>query len=277
VPAFVSPPLWTDEQLEADRQQSIAHFITERQDVIGSRYERALVKNIRYVIALFRASNNLHDLVTGKVLADQPAFVDVARYLAGPPVSQDVFDVLAGTPLAKRRRLDAARARQAAALLQTVLDRHRFPWLFATPPRQPTRTGRKVAIGWTAGLKTSQEVATEMRTQASMRQEQAVAAVLDRAGFVRGEGKAITFIDDLERSSYRRETLVAGIKCDVPIRLHDGRLLLIECKVSNSGVNSVKRLNRECGGKADRWRAEFGQRAICAVVLSGGLSAHQSA
>ena len=69
MPAFVNPPLWTNEQLEADRQQSIARFITERQDVIGSRYERAVVRNIRYVIALFRASNNLRDLVTGKVLA----------------------------------------------------------------------------------------------------------------------------------------------------------------------------------------------------------------
>ena len=191
------------------------------------------------------------------------------RYLAGPPISQDVFDVLAGTAIAKRKRLDVNLAQQAAALLETVLDKTRFRWLFEVPLRPPTATEREVAIAWTAGLKTSQEVATELRTESSMRQEQAVANILDSVGFVRRGGKHITFIDDLERGSYRRETLVAGTKCDIPIRLHDGRLLLIECKVSNTGINSVKRLNQECGGKAAKWRATFGQSAVCTAVLGG--------
>jgi hypothetical protein len=42
-----------------------------------------------------------------------------------------------------------------------------------------------------------------------------------------------------------------------------------ECKVSNSATNSVKRLNRECGGKADAWRRSFGERAIPGAVLAG--------
>lgn len=266
---FVSAPVWADERLEEDRLQSISRFIEERSALLGPRYQRTLARNIRYVIALFRASDNLLDLASGQVLADRPSFIDVARYLAGPPISQDVFDVLAGTSLAKRKRLDAELARQAAALLETVLDKKRFPWLFATPPRQPTTTERKIAIAWTAGLKTSQEVATELRTESAARQEQAVAEVLDACGFARSQGKSIAFIDDLEPGTYRRETLVAGTKCDIPIRLHDRRLLLIECKVSNTGTNSVKRLNRECGGKALIWRAAFGQSAICAAVLSG--------
>jgi hypothetical protein len=118
-------------------------------------------------------------------------------------------------------------------------------------------------------LKTSQEVATELRTLSSSRQEQAVADLLERCGFVRTTGGAISLLDDMPRGSYRRETLVAGTKCDVRVRLHDGRLLLVECKVSNSGVNSVKRLNRECGGKAAIWRSAFGRSAVPAAVLAG--------
>src|SRR5579864_4753116 len=165
MPAFIDPPTWTDEQLDAERQRSIALFIAERSATLGPRYQRTLAKNISFVEDLFNASSDLRELASGQVLAEQPSFINVARYLAGPPISQDVFDVLAGTAIAKRKRLDVNLAEQAAALLETVLDIARFPWLFETPPRQPTATEREVAIAWTAGLKTSQEVATELRTE----------------------------------------------------------------------------------------------------------------
>lgn len=45
-------------------------------------------------------------------------------------------------------------------------------------------------------------------------------------------------------------------------------MLLVECKVSNSEVNSYKRLNHECGDKAAKWRGAFGDEAITAAVLS---------
>ena len=65
------------------------------------------------------------------------------------------------------------------------------------------------------------------------------------------------------------ESRVANAKCDVPVGLHDGRLLLIECKVSNSSLNSIKRLIRETVGKRDVWNRVFGERAITAAVLAG--------
>jgi hypothetical protein len=39
--------------------------------------------------------------------------------------------------------------------------------------------------------------------------------------------------------------------------------------VTNSSTNSVKRLNREVGGKAERWSRAFGERAVTAAVLAG--------
>ena len=52
-------------------------------------------------------------------------------------------------------------------------------------------------------------------------------------------------------------------------RLRDGRLLALECKVSNGPKNSWKRLNREVGGKAERWRAAFGGQLVTGAVLAG--------
>lgn len=269
MPPFALPPTWSDDQLEDDRQRSIARFIAERNAESRASYETVLARNIELVTSLFDDTENLLQFGSGDVLANRPALISVARYLAGPPVSEDDLDTLAGEPVAKRRRLEAALARRAATLLESAIDRTRFPWLFEAERRPPTATEREVAIKWTAGLKTIQEVHTTRRSASSTRQEEAVAALLERSGYSKRMTRPVAFLDDMERGTYGRETTVAGVKCDVPIRLFDGRALLIECKVSNSGTNSVKRLNRESGGKASHWRNAFGQSALCGVVLAG--------
>ena len=76
-------------------------------------------------------------------------------------------------------------------------------------------------------------------------------------------------LDDLPRGECTREVSLRGAKCDIAVRLHDGRLLALECKVSNSALNSVTRLVRETGGKAERWMIEFGRTVITGGVPSG--------
>ena len=73
----------------------------------------------------------------------------------------------------------------------------------------------------------------------------------------------------MPRGGYSRERRLAGAKCDVPARLFDGRLLALECKVSNGPKNGWKRVNREVGGKSDAWRAHFGTQALTGVILAG--------
>lgn len=254
-----NPPRWTDEQLNSDRLESIKAFIEARQAEVKPLYDKRLTANMRQAIALFRATNNLLSLSSGGVFVTEPGLTAIARYLAGPPISEDDFNTLAGQNIAKRRMLSEELAQTAAELLDDVLDRRRVPWLYETPPRQPTVTERKVALAWTAALKTSQEVATALRNQSSKQQETGVRAALGRAGYSGVRGGDIDLVDDLQRGTFRTgETRVAGAKCDVPVRLHDGRLMLIECKVSNSSTNSVKRLNRETGEKEARWRQAFG-------------------
>jgi hypothetical protein len=49
----------------------------------------------------------------------------------------------------------------------------------------------------------------------------------------------------------------------------------IECKVSNSSTNSVKRLNNDAAVKAGIWLDELGSRQIVPVaVLSGVFKVH---
>jgi hypothetical protein len=63
--------------------------------------------------------------------------------------------------------------------------------------------------------------------------------------------------------------LVAGTRCDRIARLDDSRLLAIECKTSNSAVNSFKRLNNDTVAKAEKWRTEFGNQLVTVAVLAG--------
>jgi len=67
------------------------------------------------------------------------------------------------------------------------------------------------------------------------------------------------------------ETSVVGGKADVVVRLHDGRLMPIECKVSNSETNSYKRLIHDCGEKAAAWIQDLGPRNLVPTALLAGV------
>jgi Holliday junction resolvase len=268
---FAAPPHWSTDGLEKKRRQATADFIKERLAEGASRYEPILDECVRQVRLLFDRTDNLRYLGSGSSLASEPELVTPARYLGGPPISADDLDVLAEMRVANRRRLDPRLARTAASVIEAALDRRRFPWLFERPPRDPTPEERTHALEWTAGLWAAQRVATGRRGESSSRQEAQVEKVLLEAGFnlVRGAGEIDVTGEALAGGEFSREILVIGTKCDVPVKLRDGRLLLIECKVSNSSLNSVKRLIRETCGKARAWRDGFGARAITAVVLAG--------
>lgn len=236
----------------------------------ADRYQPVLAQCTEAVRELFRATSNLRDLRSGSAFAVSPSLMTPARYLGGPPVSEDDLNVLAGSSVAKRKRLDTRLAEIAASVIEEALDKDRFPWIFAEPTREPSTSELEVAIRWTAGLWAAQAVQTQRRGESAQRQEMEVARVLDDVGFQRVQVNEIDFTArNMAPGQYCRETRVLGAKCDIPVMLHDSRLLLIECKVSNSSLNSIKRLIRETGGKAGGWRSGFGNRAITAAVLSG--------
>lgn len=267
---FAAPPVWDSGNLEQGRRDAMSAFIAERAAEGGKGYRAALADNIAAVRQLFALTNDLHSLGSGAALVENPRLIEVARYLGGPPVSADDFDTLAEEKIAKRRRLSGDLAKRAAEVVEAWIDRDRFPWLFEVPPRDPTGVEREVAIRWTAGLMTVQQVQTKRRSDSAKRQQEVVRQLLVNLGFIGVPARDINGLRDLGPGEFcEGESLVAGSKCDIPIGLRDGRLLFTECKVSNSATNSVKRLNREVGEKAGRWRGVFGEQAVTAAVLAG--------
>jgi hypothetical protein len=115
---------------------------------------------------------------------------------------------------------------------------------------------------------------TERRNQANRLQEEGVMRTLKAAGMIEVRAKQIVLPGDApEPGSFSRTAFVAETRADVIARLWDGRLLAIECKVSNSAVNSNKRLNKESVGAARKWTEALGVEFIVpAVVLSGVFS-----
>jgi hypothetical protein len=69
------------------------------------------------------------------------------------------------------------------------------------------------------------------------------------------------------------ETRLAGTRADVVVRLRDARVLAIECKVSNSAVNSYKRVVHDTGGKAATWYRELGAAQVISGAVLGGVFA----
>lgn len=266
---YASPPVWTDDELEARRREAIADFIEARNAEGSARYRAAFTIALDLATRLFTSTNDLTDFPSGAALADDPELVRVARYLGAPPISGDDLNTLAGANIAARRRLDVDLASKAAAVIATAIDPERFPWVLTDTVREPSAAERDLALRWTAGLMAASEAQMSRRQAASGRQEAAVRSFLVKHGFTEVPSRAIQLTEGIQPGTFSREASVMGINCDVPVGLWDGRFLLIECKSSNSAVNSVKRLNRETGGKAQEWNRRLGERAIPAAVLAG--------
>jgi len=267
--SYARPPVWSDDELEAHRREAIADFIEIRNAEGSVRYRAAFNSALELAERLFANTDDLATFGTGDALADDPGLVRVARYLGAPPISGDDLNTLAGANIATRKSLDSDLAAKAAEVIGSAVDPERFPWLGGSGHRRPTAEERDLALRWTAGLMAASEAQMSRRNEASGRQEASVREFLIRHGFNEVPAHPIQLTGGLEPGTFSREASVMGIRCDVPVGLLDGRFLLIECKSSNSAVNSVKRLNRETGGKAQEWIRRLGERAIPAAVLAG--------
>lgn len=255
-----------DQELDAQRKVAIDLFIKERKEEGDAAYKKEFFQNRKIVQRLFKATDFLRNL-DGSVLSADPGLLDAARFLAAPPVSEDDLDTLVGRNVVNRRTLPVDLAQQTLDVLNAMIDTIRCPWL--DKDRKPTRAEVEKAIDWTTGILTIEQLRTDRRIESAKRQQDAVVNLLLAKGWVEEPRKPIHVLDDLPRGHFCRETEVSGSKCDVPIRLHDGRLLALECKVSNSSTNSVKRLIRETCGKADLWRRAYGQQLVTGAVLAG--------
>ena len=267
------PPHWPRDALAADAATAAAQFRAERlaaSDAWATHYAAAHVK----FSGLFATLNDLDPTaVTDVALADActAGLSEALRYLAGPPISDDDLQVLADVeslaPGVLRRRPEDLR--RVYAVIERVIDPHRFPWVVRRTA--PDAAEKAAALLASSVLLAAQRLATERRMTGKDLQERTVKDYLRGLGYVEVPATPIhTLVRGPQTGEFCAECLLGVRKADVVVRLHDTRLLAIECKVSNSATNSVKRLNNDAAAKAEYWLHEFGRsQVVPAAVLSG--------
>lgn len=272
---MIDPPRWDAAQLEADRQRCIEEFREERLHEplemylgIFDEYQGHLDDLLESTVDLSRLEESVVEIVSDKDL------LWAFRFLAGPPISEDDLKTLADASLAPSRlQSDPDMVRRVLDVVRMGLDRRRFPWI--AEGREPSERERQAAVLASAALIATSRTRTNRRIQGKTTQEDAVKTRL-AVDLEEVQARTIKTVDDAPSAGqFCGESLLGKRKADVVVRLWDHRILAIECKVSNSSVNSIKRLKNDAAAKAEAWTEDFGRRHIVpAAVLSGVYKLH---
>lgn len=273
---------WTTQQLADDVAAAITTFRSERLDEPKERYGEYFQKFSELVAQLIdKLPAVLADPVDPALIANFVRGRDrnkTFRYLTAPPISKDDLETLADTTvgpvvLAK----DSAAAARVRDVVKAVIDPHRFPWV--AQGRLPTNEERERAILATAALAATRDVETDRRSVSKEGQEQAVKNLLGSLGMREVPARDIPSLSSGSAPApgeYCGESRVAGTRADVVARLKNGDIMLIECKVSNSAVNSYKRVVHDTGGKAAHWYNALGKASTIPCAVLGGVFARQN-
>jgi hypothetical protein len=267
------PAVWSREELQAGIAAATAAFRRER---IGEPLEKYLdfYQTAREATeTLLEATVDLKNLneMAAEVLSD-PELMHAARYLASPPISEDDLKTLADVSLAPTLiKKDPERAAGLMYWIMAALDRERFPWV--SEQREPSDAEREIAIVASAAMRAFRQVETWRRSEGKRSQEQLLKDFLtEQCGFTEAPKHAIPNITQAPPvGHFCGEVFVGSRRADVPIRLWDGRLMPVECKVSNSTTNSYKRINNDAAVKAVEWKNELGPAHVVPAALLTGV------
>ncbi len=274
---MTEPPRWSDEQLQTDLAQAIASFRRERLEEPLEEYLEAFDTFLGHVEDLFETTVDLTELADRalSVLTD-PALLRAFRYLAGPFISEDDLKTVAEAASLSPVRLqqDPEMVRRIIDVVLQAVDRRRFPWVREN--REPSEVERNAAVLASAALMATTQVGTSRRSASKRVQEGKVEGALTGAGFTKVPTRIIpTAAQAPDAGEFCGESLLGQRKADFILRLWDHRVMPIECKVSNSATNSVKRLNNDAAAKATSWLHDFGATQVVPVaVLSGVYKLH---
>jgi hypothetical protein len=274
---MIDPPVWTRDQLEADRVEASAAFSKERLEEPLEDYLEAFDEYQGHVEEMLETTVDLAQLEASalEVLTD-PHLLEAFRYLAAPPISQDDLKVLADAKSLSKGHLQRSPqdVQRLIAVVRQVLDRRRFAWV--VDGREPTEAERNAAVMASAALIAASRTQTRRRTFSKDQQEAMVKEALTKLGFQSVPSRKIPNISHAPNlGEFCGESTLGSRKGDIIVRLWDQRVMPIECKVSNSSTNSVKRLNNDAAVKAASWKLDFGLRQVVpAAVLSGVYKLH---
>jgi len=269
-----SPAQWTTDELAEDAATSASLFRAERLSVSDSwetHYKQARGK----FELLFKKLSNLNpSSITDNKLAEAYGLGlgEALRYLAGPPISDDDLQVIADVDSIAPGVLkkDPEALRKVFQVIERVIDPHRFPWIEAGTA--PSAQQREAALLASSVLLAAQRIATERRNEGKQNQETKVKDYLRGLGFSEVPAMMInTIVKGPQAMQFCAECQLGERKADVVVRLHDTRLMAIECKVSNSSTNSVKRLNNDAAVKAEYWIKQFGRAQVVPAAVVAGV------
>lgn len=269
-----SPARWSLEELTQDAALASSHFRAERlavSDAWSTHYKGARAK----FELLFQKLNDLKpDAVNNGSLADAygSGLSEALRYLAGPPISDDDLQVIANVKSIAPGILknNPEELRKVFDVIECVIDPFRFPWVKSGIT--PTKEQLEAALLASSVLLAAQRIATERRTDGKDGQEAKVKDYLLTLGFEEAPPATInTIVKGPQPGQFCAECLLGERKADVVLRLHDTRLMAIECKVSNSATNSVKRLNNDAAVKAEYWLKVFGTSQVVPSAMLAGV------
>lgn len=274
---MIAPPTWSRVALDKARLRAEEHFRQGRHTEPLELYLDLFDDYIGVVEEVLEETVDLTQVQPHVVtIFSDPRKQEVLRYLSGPPVSEDDLKVLL-----QARSLAAKRIADDPVLLDSIVsfirdwhDRRRFPWLSLST--EPTEQERKAAILATTALLAMRRLETMRRNEGKELQERLVESQLRRSLFQSVDRRRIRTLGDAPKpGEFCRESYLGTRKADFVIGLWDGRTMPLECKVSNSATNSVKRLNNDAAIKAETWRKDFGAvQVVPAAVLSGVYKIH---
>lgn len=268
------PRRWSLEELQRDADEATERFRTGRLgDPLRELYRQTFDSYKEEFRRLLLQLPDLRGPEGASRLADlfaDPAKEIAFRYLTAPPTSADDLKTLANTSLAARTLAENPNAAtRVRDVIIASLDERRFPWI--DRGTDPSGGELEAALVASAALVAAKRIETARRTSSQRVQEELVKSHLQRAGFVEVERRRIRQPHEAPApGEYCGESALGPTRADIVVRLRDQRIMPIECKVSNSAVNSFKRINHEAANKATQWLTEFGRSTtIPAAVLSG--------
>jgi hypothetical protein len=269
-----TPPRWTARQLGKEAKKSAAIFREARlaPTQAWKTHVEAAMKRFEEVFEILGelAPGGMTDAAIAK--AFQKDLLEAMRYLAGSPISADDLKVVADVPSLAPNIIgnDTANAKRAFAVIRRVIDPFRFPWVKSN--REPTEKERSAALLASSVLLAASRLGTERRSVGKKNQEDAVKNYLIALGFRQVPTRTInTIMNAPAEGEFCGECILGNRKADIVVRLHDTRIMPIECKVSNSATNSVKRINNDAAAKAVRWANDFGELQVVPTAVIAGV------
>ncbi len=265
----LSPPRWTLDQFTEGAARGVEVFRAERLNEAREDYISHFNEARSAIEDLLELSTDLTTLhQTGHAAVADYSYLEALRYIAAPPVSTDDLETLSG--VTERDFGANGQWPDVIATVLALLDTQRFPWL--TDNREPTEAERHAAIISTAAQIASRRILTARANEAKTAQEELVRLALNRSGFTEVPPRVISTLRTAPDSGqFCGESMLGSRKADFVIGLWDDRILAVECKVSNSRINSVKRIKNDAAVKARLWIQEFGDRLIVPAAVIAGV------